>query len=144
MFFFNFIGLAYALAGMLVGGGLWFLFGQWFGDSVQALAGGMFLGSLFTAFLDLRYRWLGEAGPETAPIEAKPGKPEPAEPPPEESFTGQLTSTSLSFVGRCWNLVWPFAGGHILWIPMWAPAAFFFTAYFLGYLGWIFPAAATP
>src|SRR5688500_16321164 len=99
MFFFNFIGLAFALAGMLVGGGLWVLFGQWFHDNIQALAGGMLLGSLFTAMLDLRYRWLGEAGPEAAPIEAKPGETKP-----EESFSGQVASTSLSLVGRCWNL----------------------------------------
>lgn len=146
MLFFNFIGVAFSAAGLVVGCGLWFLFGQWFGDSFRAIAGGLMLGSLFTAFLDLRYRWLGQL--ESEPPTPKPadsadpkGTPVKSDPAGEETLAGQVTSASLSLAHRLWNIIWPFSGGHILWIPVWVPAAFFFAAYFLGYLSFIFPSA---
>jgi hypothetical protein len=126
--------VAFAAAGMVVSVGLWVLFGRWFGDTMQSAVGAMLLGSLFSAFLDLRYRWLGELNPEPPPADAKPPEPKP-----EESIAGQLTTSSLSFAQRCGNLIWPFAGGHILWLPLWTPAAFLFAAYFMGYLDWLFP-----
>jgi hypothetical protein len=132
MFFFNLIGVAFSACGLVVAGGLWWLFRDWFGDTVASFAGAMFLGSLFTAALDLRYRWLNE---EIPPAPTRDGKPRTE---PESSLVSDLAVGSLSFSQRCFNLVWPFAGGHLLWMPVYVPGVLLFTGYFLGFFGWIF------
>lgn len=123
MFIFNFIGLAFAAAGI----GSAFLF-TWpmsglFQDYTYAA---LIAGSLLASALDFRYRWIGEDAPP--PDTAK-------------TMTGYMAESASSLWRLTWNLLWPWSGGQILFVPIWLafPAVIALDAF--GWLSFLHTAA---
>ena len=101
MFIFNFIGLAFAALGF--GSAYlmtWTMAGLFHDNTFAAVLAGAFIASA----LDFRYRWIGE---DTPPADTA------------TTMSGYVAETAWSFWRVGWNLVWPWSGGQILFVPIW-------------------------
>lgn len=152
MFFFNFVGLAFAGMGAVTTAGVWWLLYTLWGDSLQAGAAAVAVGSLLSLALDLRYRIIGELPEEAAgassPREASESpdtavarltdRAKPSEKPsalPPANFWLSLVTIPA---GALFRILWPFSGGQILFFPIWMAAASligavaYYALYFMG------------